>query len=258
MRRSWPIMVRARVASAAPRVFCLTLTPKRPHTWGLIGAIVGTGITVIGCHPQSRTSGSNTAPTSHAAQTPSAASTSNALLTHTNSSTSVTERGTPSAPSAVPAVDSACLSEFERALPELPACKHYFQRWMAAFSEASETKAWKRWGEFVLSGTGLLIDNTYEASHSDPNSTASSLSATIPHAAFLDGTALQRFEQLDLRGGLHCIEDDEVWCPDLFCAPYGATQIACSNQGGRDPFQYRWTLRQGNWYLTEIYQTWPN
>lgn len=163
-----------------------------------------------------------------------------------------------SAPGPLPAADSACLSEFKRALPELPACKSYFQRWMAAFGDASAAKAWKRWGEFVLPSTGLLIDNTYEVTHSDPNSTASSLSGTIPHAAFLDGTALQRFDQLDLRGGLRCVEYDEVWCPDLYCRPYGSAQLACSNQGGGDPFEYRWTLRQGNWYLTEIYQTWPN
>lgn len=172
--------------------------------------------------------------------------------------TSTTGVANSMAPALLPAVDSACLSEFELALPELPACKGYFQSWMAAFSDASARKAWQRWAEFVLPEAGLLIDNTYEATHSDPASTGSYTSDTIPHAAFLDGTALQRFEQLDLRGGLRCIEDDEVWCPDLFCRPHGPTQIACSNQGGGDPFQYRWTLRQNNWYLTEIYQTWPN
>lgn len=241
-----------------------------------LGLIAGIGITLVACHS------AQPAPPPHrdAETTVHATSSGSAVAPHVASSTGVlreavlhstatalpsstalpstTVRANQSAPKPLPAVDSACLSEFKRALPDLPACKTYFQSWMAAFSDASAAKAWKRWAEFVLPGTGLLIDNTYEVSHSDPGSTGSSHSATIPHAAFLDGTALQRFEQLDLRGGLRCIEDDEVWCPGLLCRPYGATQIACSNQGGGDPFQYRWTLRQGNWYLTEIYQTWPN
>lgn len=240
-------------ASAASKIFRSEHEWRRPRTSCSIGLLVVVAVSFTCCHPkQPPTGAQGTAePAGHA---PTSGSTSVSLVP----SSGEASRDTQSEPAPVPAVDSACLDEFKRALRELPACKPYFQRWMAAFRDASEAKAWQRWGEFVLRDVGLSIDNTYEASPSDPNSTASSLAGTIPHAAFLDGTALQRFDELDLRGGLSCIEYDEVWCPDLYCRPYGATQIDCSNQGGGEPFVYRWTLHQGNWYLTEIHQIWLN
>jgi hypothetical protein len=143
----------------------------------------------------------------------------------------------------------ACEREFALALKPLPACSRFFQDWMKRFSKAADEKTW--------SVAGLSINNEYTATQSDPSSEGQVELEVLPRSSFADGTALQRMEELDMRGGLRCLDDAELGCGEFSCEPFGKDEISCGNARG-EHFSYRWQRFEDQWYLVDVYQLWLN